>query len=69
MFKEISLDTSLVFTLDDMRAGASFIVDGRISVAPLVKGTVTLDELPRTIDDLATKRNTAIKLLVDPTAG
>jgi (R,R)-butanediol dehydrogenase/meso-butanediol dehydrogenase/diacetyl reductase len=69
LFKEISVDTSLAFTLDEMRAAGSFIADGRISVAPLVQGTLTLDELPQTIDDLATRRNTAIKLLVDPTAG
>ncbi|MYA82105.1 MAG: zinc-binding dehydrogenase [Acidimicrobiales bacterium] len=69
LFKEISVDTSLAFTLDEMRAAAGFIADGRISVAPLVQGTVTLDELPQTIDDLATRRNTSIKLLVDPTAG
>ncbi|WP_419554289.1 hypothetical protein [Candidatus Poriferisodalis sp.] len=69
LFKEISVDTSLAFSLDEMRAAASFIADGRISVTPLVNGTVTLDELPQTIDDLATKRNAAVKLLVDPTAG
>ena len=69
LFKEISVDTSLAFSLDEMRAAASFIADGRISVTPLVNGTVTLDELPQTIDDLATKRNPAVKLLVDPTAG
>ncbi len=69
LFKEVSVDTSLAFTLDEMRAAAGFIADGRISVAPLVQGKITLDELPQTIDDLATRRNTAIKLLVDPTAG
>ncbi len=69
LFKEVSADTSLAFTLDEMRAAAGFIADGRISVAPLVQGTITLDELPQTIDDLATRRNAAIKLLVDPTAG
>lgn len=69
LFKEISVDTSLAFTLDEMRAAGSFIADGRLSVAPLVQGTVTLDELPQTIDDLATRRNTAVKLLVDPSAG
>ena len=69
LFKEISVDTSLAFTLDEMRAAAGFIADGRISVAPLVDGTVTLDDLPQTIDDLAAKRNPAVKLLADPTAG
>lgn len=67
--KEVSVDTSLVFTLDEMRAAAGFIADGRIVVAPLVEGTIALDDLPTTIDDLAAKRNTAVKLLVDPTAG
>ena len=33
------------------------------------QGTATLDDLPQAIDDLATRRNTAIKLLVNPTAG
>jgi len=69
LFKEISVDTSLAYTLDEMRSAACSIADGRISVAPLVQGTVTPDELPQTIDDLATRRNTSIKLLVDPTAG
>ena len=69
LFKEVSVDTSLAFTIDEMRAAAGFIADGRISVAPLVNGTLTLDDLPQAIDDLAARRNTSIKLLVDPTAG
>ncbi len=69
MNKEVVFDTSLVFTLDEMLTVADLIVDGRLDVAPLHEGTIDLDDLPGTIDDLAAKRNDRIKILVDPTAG
>ncbi|MDP7066498.1 MAG: zinc-binding dehydrogenase [Acidimicrobiales bacterium] len=67
--KEITLNTSMVFTLDEMKATANMIQDGRLSVAPLRDGIVDLDALGATIDDLAERRVDAVKILVDPTAG
>ena len=69
MGKEVSLDTSLVFTLEEMGIAAGLIADGRLKVAELHDGTITLDQLGQTIDDLATRRSAAVKVLVDPTAG
>ena len=67
--KEITLNTSMVFTLDEMKATANMIQDGRLSVAPLRDRVVDLDVLGATIDDLAERRIDAVKILVDPTAG
>jgi (R,R)-butanediol dehydrogenase/meso-butanediol dehydrogenase/diacetyl reductase len=69
MGKEVSLDTSLVFTLEEMGIAAGLIADGRLQVTELHDGTITLDELGQTIDDLANRRSAAVKVLVDPTAG
>jgi threonine dehydrogenase-like Zn-dependent dehydrogenase len=52
-----------------MATTAQLIADKRISTKGMVAGTVTLDELPDTIDDLANRRRDAVKLLVDPTTG
>ena len=68
--KEVSLDTSMVFTLEEMKATANMILDGRLSVAPLHNNDIVdLDGLGRTIDDLAERRIDAVKVLVDPSAG
>ena len=69
MNKEVTVETSLVFTLDEMSIVADLVNDGRLQVSPLHQGTVTLDELAQTVDDLANKRTTSVKILVDPTAG
>lgn len=69
MMKEVTVDTSLVFTIDEMRIVANLIADGRLTVSPLHQGTVTLDGLAETVDDLANRRTDAVKILVDPTAG
>jgi (R,R)-butanediol dehydrogenase/meso-butanediol dehydrogenase/diacetyl reductase len=69
MAKEVSVDTSFVFTLDEMAIVAGLIADGRLQVSLLHDGTLTLDELGGAIDDLANRRIDAVKLLVDPTAG
>ncbi len=67
--KEVTLNTSMVFTLEEMKATANMIFDGRLSVAPLRGDVVDLDSLGTTIDDLAERRIDAVKILVDPTAG
>jgi threonine dehydrogenase-like Zn-dependent dehydrogenase len=65
----VSVDTSYVFSLDEMGIAAGLIADGRLDVKGLHDATVTLDDLGETIDALATRRMTAVKVLVDPTAG
>jgi (R,R)-butanediol dehydrogenase/meso-butanediol dehydrogenase/diacetyl reductase len=68
--KEISLDTSMVFTLEEMKATANMVLDGRLLVAPLRNSeAVDLDALGVTIDALAERRIDAVKILVDPSAG
>lgn len=67
--KEVSVDTAMVFTLDEMRIVGGLIADGRLSVRPLQHSVITLDQLGQTIDDLANRRLDAVKILVDPTAG
>jgi len=67
--KEVSVDTSIVFSLDEMAIVGGLIADGRLKVAELVDATITLDQLGQTIDDLANRRLQAVKVLVDPTAG
>ena len=69
MMKEVSVDTSMLFTLDEMAIAAALIADGRIRTRELVADTITLDDLPTVIADMAQRRNTAIKILVDPSAG
>jgi 2-desacetyl-2-hydroxyethyl bacteriochlorophyllide A dehydrogenase len=69
MMKEVSVDTSLLFTLDEMAIAAGLIADGRIRTRELVADTITLDDLPTTIEDMAQRRNNSIKILVDPTGG
>jgi threonine dehydrogenase-like Zn-dependent dehydrogenase len=67
--KEITVDTSIVFTLEEMGIVAGLIADGRLPVKQLHDATITLDQWPATIDDLANRRLDAVKVLVDPTAG
>ena len=67
--KEVTLNTSIVFTLEEMKATAQMIDDGRLSVASLRNGVISLDSLGETIDDLAERRLDAVKILVDPTGG
>ncbi|MEA3216509.1 MAG: (R,R)-butanediol dehydrogenase / meso-butanediol dehydrogenase / diacetyl reductase [Acidimicrobiia bacterium] len=69
MGKEVSVDTSLVFTLEEMAIVAGLIADGRLRTVDLHDATVELDALGKTIDDLANRRLSAVKVLVDPTAG
>ena len=69
MMKEVSVDTSLAFNLDEMTLCADMVAKGAISTDGMIGGTVTLDELPGTVDDLANRKIKAIKTLVDPTAG
>ncbi len=69
MMKEVSVDTSILFTLDEMAVCADLMASGRITTDGLVAGTVALDELPATIEAMANGENDAVKILVDPSAG
>ena len=67
--KEVAFDTSIVFSLDEMAMTADLIARGAIRTDELHDGTITLDQLGQTIDDLANRRTDAVKILVDPTLG
>lgn len=67
--KEITINTSIVFTVAEAARVANLIVDGRLQVEALHQGTISLDELPSAIEQLATRELTALKILVDPAAG
>ena len=67
--KEVNVSTSMVFTLEEAGIVADLIKSGRLNVKALHDGTITLDQLGSTIDDLAERRVTSVKILVDPTAG
>jgi (R,R)-butanediol dehydrogenase / meso-butanediol dehydrogenase / diacetyl reductase len=67
--KEVSVDASMLFTLDEMATVVALVAEGTLRVTELHDATVDLDQLGQTIDDLATRRLTAVKVLVDPTAG
>jgi (R,R)-butanediol dehydrogenase/meso-butanediol dehydrogenase/diacetyl reductase len=69
MMKEVTVDTSILFTLDEMAICADLIARGRIVTDGFVAGSIDLDALPATVDDLANRRIETVKLLVDPTAG
>ena len=59
----------MVFTLEEAGIVADLIKGGRLNVKALHDATITLDQLGSTIDDLAERRVTSVKILVDPTAG
>jgi len=69
MMKEVSVDTSLAFSLDELAVCADLVAAGRIRTDGFVASTVTLDELPSTFDAVACRQVDAVKILVDPTAG
>ena len=67
--KEVTMNTSMVFTLEEMAIVGGMAADGRLNLTALHDATITLDELGRTIEDLASRRLNAVKVLVDPRAG
>ncbi len=69
MMKEISVDTSILFSLDEMSITIGLIADGRIRTDGFVARTIRLNDLPGMIDSLASRRVEAIKILVDPSEG
>ncbi|MEL7207141.1 MAG: zinc-binding dehydrogenase [Actinomycetota bacterium] len=69
MMKEVTVVTSLASTLDDLDTCARLLANGRISSQGFVERTTDLDGLPGIVDDLANRRISPVKVLVDPTAG
>ncbi len=69
MMKEVSVDTSILFTLDEMAICADAIAGGRLITESFVAETIELDALGATIDAMADGSNDAVKIMVDPSAG
>lgn len=67
MAKEVTVRTSMVFTRDEATTVGHLIASGRLPAAELHEGTIGLDELGATIQGMADREITAIKLTVDPT--
>jgi len=69
MMKEVSVDTSIAFTLDEMAICTELVAGGRLITDGFVAGTISLDDLPTAVDDIANRRRDVVKLMVDPSAG
>lgn len=69
LVKEVTVTASLGYLHHEFTESMALIADGRIRVKPLHDATVSLDDLPATIERLADAPSSAVKVLVDPTAG
>lgn len=69
LVKEITLTAAMGHLNHEVADAIDLIADGRVLTDPLHDRTVTLDELPAAIEQLADDPSSAIKVLVDPTAG
>jgi (R,R)-butanediol dehydrogenase / meso-butanediol dehydrogenase / diacetyl reductase len=67
MTKEITLTTSILYTKDEAHTVGQLIATGRLAATALHQGTIGLDELPGTVEQMANREVNALKLLVDPT--
>lgn len=67
LVKEVSVVASLGYLHHEFGEAIALIADGAVQVAPLHDRTVTLDELPTTIAQLADDPSSAVKVLVDVT--
>ena len=67
LVKEVSVVASLGYLHHEFGEAIALIADGAVQVAPLHDRTVTLDELPATIAELADDPASAVKVLVDVT--
>lgn len=67
MAKELTLVTSMVFTRDEATTVGRMITDGRLPAAEIHEGTIGLDELGATIEGMADREITSLKIMVDPT--
>jgi (R,R)-butanediol dehydrogenase/meso-butanediol dehydrogenase/diacetyl reductase len=66
MTKEITLTTSIMYTRDEAMTVGRLIANGRLAATALHQGTIGLDALPGTIEQMANREVNALKILVDP---
>jgi (R,R)-butanediol dehydrogenase / meso-butanediol dehydrogenase / diacetyl reductase len=67
--KEVTVVASLGYVHHEFAEAMDLVESGTVNLTPLVDETVSLDDLPATIERLATDPASAVKVLVDPTAG
>jgi (R,R)-butanediol dehydrogenase/meso-butanediol dehydrogenase/diacetyl reductase len=67
LVKEVSVVASLGYLHHEFGEAIALIADGSVQVEPLHDRTVSLDELPAAIAELADDPSSAIKVLVDVT--
>ncbi len=67
--KEITVTAAIGHLNHEVVDAIDLIATGAVRTDPLHDRTVTLDELPAAIEQLADDPSSAIKVLVDPTAG
>jgi (R,R)-butanediol dehydrogenase/meso-butanediol dehydrogenase/diacetyl reductase len=67
--KEITVTAAMGHLHHEVPDAIDLIADGRVLTDPLHDRTVDLDDLPAAIEQLADDPSSAIKVLVDPTAG
>ncbi len=63
--KELSLQFVLGYTPEEFAGSLAAIADERVDLAPLLTGTVSIDDIPRAFDDLGNPEAHA-KILVQP---
>jgi (R,R)-butanediol dehydrogenase/meso-butanediol dehydrogenase/diacetyl reductase len=69
LVKEVTVVASLGYLHREFAPAMALVLDGRVALAPLVDAVVPLDRLPGTVEGLAADPSSAVKVLVDPTAG
>jgi len=69
LIKEVAVVSSLGYLHHEFGEAIDLVASGRLRLEPLHDRTVTLDELPLAIEQLADDPSSAVKVLVDVTAG
>jgi (R,R)-butanediol dehydrogenase/meso-butanediol dehydrogenase/diacetyl reductase len=64
--KEIEVSASLAYVHEEFAMTMGMVVDGRVRLEPLHSATVSLQDLGKTLADLAAGTSTETKVLVDP---
>lgn len=67
--KELTITTSMVFTLEEATAVGRLIGNGRLDATAMHEATITLDQLPATVEAMANRERSELKILVDSSAG
>jgi (R,R)-butanediol dehydrogenase / meso-butanediol dehydrogenase / diacetyl reductase len=66
LLREITVICSLGYLHHEFADAMDLIADAKVRIAPLHDRTVSLDELPTAIEQLADDPSSAVKVLVDP---